>query len=230
MTQLCITVAGRTMDEVRRARDSAAGADLVEVRLDGVDRPDPAGALEGRHRPVIVTCRPRWEGGAFGGSEDERRRLLMDAAALGAEFVDVELRAEFASELLRMRRCRGVIASTHLFGSQETDVAERLRCLRTTGAEVVKLAIEVDSLSATLPLFDVAGRVDPGAAPQSHVLIAMGPRGMHTRVLAARLGNRWTYAGDGLAPGQLPPRRILEADEQPAASRKKPCHPRQRQA
>jgi len=56
--QLCVTVTGRTMEELRRARDAAAHADLVEVRLDGVDRPDPIGAIEGRRRPVIVTCRP----------------------------------------------------------------------------------------------------------------------------------------------------------------------------
>ena len=65
MSQICVTVTGRTMEEIRRRRDSAAGADLVEIRLDGVDRPDAAGAIEGRLRPVIVTCRPRWEGGAI---------------------------------------------------------------------------------------------------------------------------------------------------------------------
>jgi 3-dehydroquinate dehydratase/shikimate dehydrogenase len=42
------------------------------------------------------------------------------------------------------------------------------------------------------------------------VLIAMGPRGTHTRALAARLRNRWTYAGEGVAPGQLPADRLLE--------------------
>ena len=31
----------------------------------------------------------------------------------------------------------------------------------------------------------------------------MGQPGLPTRVLAARFGNRWTYAGDGVAPGQL---------------------------
>ena len=54
MAQLCVTVTGRTMAELRRARDSAAQlADLVEVRLDSVERPDAVGALDGRLRPVI---------------------------------------------------------------------------------------------------------------------------------------------------------------------------------
>jgi hypothetical protein len=47
---ICETVTGRTMDELRRARDASC-ADMVEVRLDGVERPDGRGAIEGRHRP-----------------------------------------------------------------------------------------------------------------------------------------------------------------------------------
>jgi 3-dehydroquinate dehydratase/shikimate dehydrogenase len=209
MTQLCVTVTGRTMEELRRARDAASGADIVEVRLDGVDRPDAAGALEGRLRPVIVTCRPRWEGGRFHGSEEERRRILVEAITAGAEFVDVEMGAEFAADLVRLRRGKGVISSVHLFGAQTVDVADRVRCLRSTGAEVIKFAMDVDSLTDTLPLFEFAARTDPADEGQDHLLVAMGPRGAHTRVMASRLKNRWTYAGEGIAPGQMPAARML---------------------
>jgi 3-dehydroquinate dehydratase/shikimate dehydrogenase len=198
------------MEEVRRARDAAAGADLVEVRLDGVADPDPAAALEGRLRPVIVTCRPRWEGGCFDGSEEERRRVLVGAMEAGAEYVDVELRAGFAGEILRLRRGRGVVVSMHQFGPRSGDLDGQMRALRSTGADVVKLAVEVDSLAETLPLYELGLRAGQEGGRQGHVLIAMGPRGTHTRVLAARLRNRWTYAGEGVAPGQLPADRLLE--------------------
>jgi 3-dehydroquinate dehydratase/shikimate dehydrogenase len=200
------------MDELRRARDGASAADIVEVRLDGVDRPDPVGAVEGRLRPVIVTCRPKWEGGAFEGAEEDRRGLLLAAQAAGAEFVDVELHAAWAAELVRMKRGRGVIVSLHRFGAEAPgEFDDTMRELRSTGAEVVKLAVEVDSLTGTLPLFELGLRAERDAAEgQGHVLIAMGPRGAHTRVLAARLRNRWTYAGKGIAPGQLPPAHLLE--------------------
>lgn len=211
MAQICVTVTGRTMAEVRRARDAAAGADLVEVRLDGVERPDPAAALEGRLGPMIVTCRPRWEGGAFDGSEEERRRLLLAAVDEGAEFVDVEHRASFAAEIVGLRQGRGVIVSSHQFEAGHVDVAGRLRALRATGAEIVKLAVAVDSLSATLPLFELGeAAAHDQTVGQGHVLIAMGPRGAHTRVLAARLRNRWTYAGEAIAPGQMPASQLLE--------------------
>ena len=63
--RLCVTVTGSDMADLRRRRDAVTGADLVELRLDTVSDPDAAGALAGRRLPVIVTCRPTWEGGAF---------------------------------------------------------------------------------------------------------------------------------------------------------------------
>ena len=86
-------------------------ADIVEVRLDTVDRPDAVGAVEGRRRPVVVTCRAAWEGGGFQGSEEERERLLTEAQAAGAEFIDVEARAEFVPAMMRRRRGRGIVLS-----------------------------------------------------------------------------------------------------------------------
>jgi 3-dehydroquinate dehydratase/shikimate dehydrogenase len=38
----------------------------------------------------------------------------------------------------------------------------------------------------------------------------MGDAGLPTRLLAAHLGSRWTYAGAGLAPGQIPAARMVE--------------------
>lgn len=208
---LCVTVAGRTMDELRRARDAAVNADLVEVRLDSVDRPDAAGALEGRHRPVIVTCRASWEGGGFKGSEEERARLLMEAVAAGAEFVDVEARAEFVPAIARARRGKGLVLSMHVFGPPPTDLADRARAMRSSGAEVIKIAIEAQRLTDMFPLMDLAADAQASCAENGsgHVLIAMGPPGIPSRVLAARLGNRWTYAGPAIAPGQMPAARLI---------------------
>jgi 3-dehydroquinate dehydratase/shikimate dehydrogenase len=210
---LCVTVTGRTTEELRRARDAAASADLVELRLDGVDRPDPVAALEGRRRPAIVTCRPTWEGGGFDGSEEERHRILEAAIHAGAEFVDVEARAQFVPAILRLRRGRGVVLSSHTFDGVPADLAGRLAAMRSTGAEVVKIAVAAARLSDALPLMDLAAHAEScgeaAAERRGHVLLAMGQPGVPSRVLAARLRNRWTYAGDGVAPGQIPAARLL---------------------
>ena len=207
--QICVVATGTTMEELRRNRDAAEGADLVEMRLDFADRPDAQAALEGRRRPVVLTCRPSWEGGRFDGPEEARQRILEDGIAGGAEFIDVESRASFAHDLIRARRGRGVVLSTHIYGPLPGDLESRWEGLKSSGAEVIKLSAEAHSLSDTLRVMRLAdasrSELDPG-----HVLIAMGDAGSASRVLASRLRNRWTYAGDAIAPGQFTAARLLK--------------------
>src|SRR3982751_2283256 len=92
---LCVTVMGETTADLRQKRDAVADADLIEMRLDTVRDPTPAAALAGRRRPVIITCRPTWEGGSFTGSEEEPTRILGPALALCAEDVDLACRPRF---------------------------------------------------------------------------------------------------------------------------------------
>ncbi|HEY5616913.1 MAG TPA: type I 3-dehydroquinate dehydratase [Vicinamibacterales bacterium] len=191
---LCETVTGATMAELVAARDATA-ADMVELRLDGVAEPDVAHALQNRRTPTIVTCRPRWEGGRFDGSEEERGRLLAEALARGAEYVDVEWRAGF-DDLIREHAPR-VVVSSHDFVGVPDDLCARARAMRATGAAVIKVAITASRLSDTLPLLDIAKGGDA-------VVIGMGDAGVPSRLLAARFGSRWTYGGHGVAPGQVP--------------------------
>ena len=206
--RVCAVVTGNTTDEIRRRRDAAGDADLVELRLDFVDRPDVPRILEGRQKPAIVTCRASWEGGRFAGTEEERRRILDSALACGAEYVDVEAAASFAADLVRSTGGRRVVISEHHFDRPPADVAGRVAALEARGAEVAKLAFRADCLEEMLPLFELS-KARP-AAGRGRVLIAMGRAGVASRVLAARLGSRWSYVGDEVAPGQLSPGRLLE--------------------
>ena len=202
--RLCATVTGETMSELRARRDAASEADLVELRLDHVADPDVDGALAGRRRPVVVTCRPQWEGGRFQGSEEERRRILERALELGAEYVDVEWRAGF-DDLIGARRGRNILLSAHDFDGMPDDLADRQGAMFQTGAEAVKLAVHAGSLRDTLALLDLPAP-EPGRA---RVLVAMGPAGAASRLLPDRFGSSWTYAGDGVAPGQIGLQRML---------------------
>src|SRR5437016_4535569 len=148
---LCVTVTGDTTAELRQKRDAVTDADLVELRLDSVSDPSAAGALAGRRCPVIVTCRPSWEGGRFAGAEEDRRRILADALALGAEYVDIEWRANF-DDLLSKTGGRRIVLSSHDFGGMPTDLPARTKVMRSTGAEVVKIAAATERLSDCVPL------------------------------------------------------------------------------
>jgi 3-dehydroquinate dehydratase/shikimate dehydrogenase len=206
-SQLCETVVGRTMTELIAARDGVRHADLVELRLDGVADADVEGALGGRRLPAVVTCRPVWEGGQFDGPEHDRCRMLARALALGAEHVDVEWRAlrgahAQAFEALLARDPRRVLLSAHDFAGVPADLVDQVRDMRSAGAGSIKVAVMAARLSDTLCLRDIAR---DGTA----VVVGMGEAGVPSRLLATRYGSTWTYAGNGVAPGQLPAERMV---------------------
>lgn len=216
---LCETVTGATMAQLLAARDAAAdveagvgidvGIDMVELRLDGVKDLDVAGALHGRRTPVIATCRPRWEGGRFEGSEEARRRVLEQALEAGAEYVDVEWKALRQAQggarfddLVQSNRSR-IVLSLHDFTGVPADLCTRAGAMRARGAAVIKVAVTAARLSDTLPLRELAKQGDA-------VVIGMGDAGVPTRLLATRFGSRWTYGGNGVAPGQIPAARMVD--------------------
>jgi len=200
------TVSAATTAELRQRRDAVASADVVELRLDSVGDPDVAGALAGRRRPVIVTCRPAWEGGTFAGSEEERKKLLTEAFVLGAEYVDVEWRAHF-DDLVARAAGRRIVLSAHDFDMVPIDLVSRLHAMRSTGAEIVKLAMKMHSLTDCVPLLELgAERAREGGL----VIIGMGEHGIATRVLASRFGSAWMYAGSEPGIGQVSAATLLD--------------------
>ena len=204
--RLCVTVTASSTAELRRRRDAVRDADLVELRLDGLADPDVAGALEGRRLPAIVTCRPEWEGGRFAGSEDERRRILGEALARGAEFVDIEWRADF-DDLIARTEGRRIVLSSHDFESLPADLSDRARAMRATGAEVIKIAVTARRLTDCITLAELGQEMGRDGAA---VLIAMGTKGLITRVLPRRFCSEWSYAGSLNTVGQLSPETVLD--------------------
>ncbi len=223
---ICQTVAGETSAELVARRDAATSADMVELRLDGVKDPDVRRLLAHRRLPVIVTCRPRWEGGRFSGSEEDRRVLLEQAVEAGAEYVDIEWRAGW-TDLVRRRQGHGIVLSLHDFDGVPADLAAQYAAMRDTGAQVVKIAVtarrlrDVFALDAVLrspavrePEGPQSGCPSPPPGGRSTgrsdlVFIAMGHAGSVTRVLPERFGSCWTYVGSE-APGQMPSERLLK--------------------
>jgi 3-dehydroquinate dehydratase/shikimate dehydrogenase len=200
-TEIVETVAATTMAELRTRRDQAIG-DLVELRLDWVGDLDVGGALSGRHRPVIATCRASWEGGRFEGSEEERLRILEQAARLGAEFVDVEWRAD--RRRFAVPAGTAVVLSHHDFAGIPADLEDRLTAMRAEDTAVVKIAVTPGRLS------DVLRLRQPAAPGPRYVAIAMGSQGLVTRLCPWAFGSCWTYGG-AAAPGQVPVRDLVQS-------------------
>lgn len=200
-------IAAASPDAMRQQRD-ASRADLVELRLDLMDRPDPDAALAGRSRPVIATCRAAWEGGRFQGSEADRLAILTRALDLGADYIDLEWKAAAALEQWPADVRARVVLSHHDFEGVPADLRDRVRDMRRHGTAVVKIAVTARTLRDALPVIAVgrAGR----DADQRTVVIAMGMPGVATRVLPEHVGSCWTYGGNGVAPGQVSVDRLRD--------------------
>jgi 3-dehydroquinate dehydratase/shikimate dehydrogenase len=199
MVNIVETVTGHTMAELCAARDAVRDADLIELRLDGVADLDVGRALDGRPRPVIVTCRPCWEGGRFDGSETDRLAILSAAVHAGAECVDVEWRAAWTT----VPRTAGtsILLSHHDFDGVPADLAARVRAMRAAHDGLIKVSVTANRLRDCLALRDAVRADRP--VDQKCIAIAMGTPGQITRVWPSGFGSPWTYGGSA-APGQLP--------------------------
>lgn len=200
-TLVCETVTAEALGALVARRDAVTHADLVELRLDGVADLDVEGALYGRTRPVVVTCRPAWEGGRFTGGEEERVALLNRAVAAGAEYVDVEWRADRGR--LQRREGTAIVLSHHVLDGTPRDLPDRVRAMRAESPDVLKVVVTPASLGDCLTLRDATRGED------RHVAIGLGAVGLISRVHPALFGSCWTYAGS-TAPGQLPARTLTE--------------------
>lgn len=194
VTEIIHTVTGRTTAELRAARDAAVGT-MVELRVDGVPDLDVAAVLQGRRVPVIVTCRAAWEGGHFDGSEEERLRILSAAAREGADYIDVEWRAD--RRLLTLPAGTQVVLSNHDFSGVPRDLEARVAAMRSERPAIVKVAVMASRLRDCLTLR--AAMTGGG----SQIAVAMGPFGYLSRLCPWLFGSRWTFGGTA-APGQIP--------------------------
>ncbi len=185
--------------EVLRSYAGLVGS--AEVRVDQMQSCDLPLLIAESPLPLVITCRPVREGGAFRGPEEERLALLRRAMELGCAYVDVEW--DSVAELGRPRgSATRLIVSRHWFDRTPPDLpalAEELRPL----ADVVKLVGTVRAPADLLPVLELLG-----GARGPVIAIGMGAQGALTRVAAPCFpAALLTYgAAQGIAataPGQL---------------------------
>ncbi|HTF56147.1 MAG TPA: shikimate dehydrogenase [Planctomycetota bacterium] len=196
---IAATIRGPSIAEAAAQVEAArrAGADLAEIRLDLLERPDIGPFLEKKSLPVIATLRPAWEGGGWKGNEDDRIAILREAAQGGADWVDVEFRAYKDFDRGRAR----LVLSYHDPEKTPPDLGAVSRKMAGLEPDLLKVAVmargTADVLAAVRAQRDLSR---PGA------VIPMGDWGEPARILYARLGGWITYAaaeaGRETAPGQ----------------------------
>jgi 3-dehydroquinate dehydratase/shikimate dehydrogenase len=209
MAKVCLALSGqslaRNLETLERYREHV---DLVELRADFLAAGELASlgrfpALAGL--PAILTLRRSRDRGGFSGSEAERLRLLR---AAGGRFAFVDLEEDLgASELEAKLRAHGtrIIRSLYDFEKVPEQLAGRVRRLARRADEIPKAALWPRGCADLLRLLRCARELED---LREKVLIGMGPVGLPTRVLAARLGSEICFTaapGAESAPGQLDP-------------------------
>jgi 3-dehydroquinate dehydratase type I len=184
-----------------------AQADCVELRLDLFDEPFDLPALlhECGDLTVVATLRPPAQGGKSPLPAEERLQVLLEAARLGAQYVDLEYDACSPAALAALRSNGArVVVSRHDFNGMPADLAERWwPDLAAQGGDVVKVVGTARDVRDCLQVARAFRRAD-----RPTIAIAMGEAGLMTRVLALREQHcLLTYAALGqstsTAPGQL---------------------------
>jgi 3-dehydroquinate dehydratase I len=199
-------------------KDGFSPAKLAEIRQRGIRvaelRIDQFGSLDWahidreiqkfRHFARIATIRHRKEGGLWEKKEQARLALFYSVLPL-VDGVDLELSSGIVKEVVREagRLKKKIILSYHNF--YKTPDFKVLNSLvlraKAAGADIVKIA--------AMPLKDrdieTLAQLTLTHKSQNIVTIAMGRKGMLTRLLFPSLGSLMTYsfAGKSMAPGQM---------------------------
>lgn len=216
MTYLAVAIQVTDLDSAISACHTAkaAGAEMVELRLDYLEAPEPVVVEEIVKTAVqfpfslIATCRPRWEGGFFKGSEEERQRLLLSALRAGAEYVDIEISCMDQGESVGKAVLEGasgrVILSSHDFEGKPADLSQRVEAMQQYNPAVRKIVYQANEITDCFDMLDLLHREEEAG---KLIGLAMGEAGLMTRVLAKKLGAFLTFAsvteGEGTAPGQI---------------------------
>jgi 3-dehydroquinate dehydratase-1/3-dehydroquinate dehydratase/shikimate dehydrogenase len=210
---ICVSVACENVSRALAvAKQSESHADVIEIRLDSLSRPEIEPFVKNLAKPLLFTNRPEWEGGSFKGPEAERIGLLLQAVQHDCALVDLELktapelRAELLDVLLKHPQT-GLITSWHDFsGTPANDeLGEILQQQMESGAHIGKIVTTANDYKDVLRILNLQA----DAAESNFPLIAfcMGAIGKISRLATTNLGGYMTYAapdgGDETAPGQM---------------------------
>ncbi|HDY67371.1 MAG TPA: shikimate dehydrogenase, partial [Candidatus Scalindua sp.] len=155
--------------------------------------------LKSKTKPIIVTNRPKREGGNFEGSEKDRLCLLQKAIELGADYVDVEL--DSVRHITR-RDSSKIIISYHNFKETPHNINKIYEDISQCKPDIVKVVTYANDITDNVRIFELLK-----IANVPTISFCMGEYGHISRILTRKFGGLLTFAslkkGKESAPGQL---------------------------
>ncbi|GLJ31422.1 hypothetical protein SUGI_0630490 [Cryptomeria japonica] len=207
---VCCPLVANSVEEtvIQMQQAKADGADIIELRLDHLHNFNPNTQLQiilnQRPLPIIVTYRPKWEGGEYEGEEATRLDTLRLALELGADYVDVELQVAptFIKSISEKKsRNSKIIVSSHNYQSTPSlkELGQLVTRIQDTGADIVKIATTATNITDVNQIF----QVQKGLHAQSEmtvpiIALAMSSRGLISRILCPKFGGYLTFGSIGI--------------------------------
>jgi 3-dehydroquinate dehydratase/shikimate dehydrogenase len=193
----------------------SAGLPPLPPAVDGLEvRADLAGEIgaawlrcrfAGR---LLYTLRSAREGGAFAGSDGERRRRLAAAAADGYDLVDLEAARDLTPALLAAVPAERRVVSSHGGAAALPALRRRLDRALAVPARLYRLSTAAAAPADALPVLALLA----GLGRRDVVAFATGEAAFWSRLVAPRLGAPFVFAAAGPSGGDLVPASRLVRD------------------
>ena len=194
--RICVTLSEKTADALRSALVRAeAVADVIEARMDAVEPSEVGAALNvlKASKPVIVTYRPRSQGGFAPDDPMERIKFWLSFIASDASdetrtWVDNEFDIRPAMQWMEAMT---VIASIHDNQGVLVDLDPVYEAMASSPG-VIKIAVAVRDAADAIPLFKLLERARSDG--RDLIPIALGEAGRWLRILGPAHGAFLTFS------------------------------------
>lgn len=223
MPKICAPIVGRNKEEILLQAEELKRAepDLAEWRADWFEKVmekeqlrEILGLLRGElgEMPLLVTFRTGQEGGEREISPEDYEEFLLEVLASGqVDLIDVELfmGEELLSRIVERAHKKGVkvVASNHDFEKTPNtgEIVDRLCRMQKTGADLLKLAAMPRDPGNVLTLLAATWQMKECYANQPVITMAMGGKGIISRMAGEVFGSALTFGsvGKASAPGQV---------------------------
>lgn len=201
-TKICLSIGEAYLKEISEIIEKTKDkVDLYEIRIDYLK--NPKDILDFRFPcKTIYTFRPKNQGGLYEGSEEDRINLLLEIAKTYPSCL-IDLEYHLKNEIFyHFNKYCETICSLHKF--YQPVIKAELEELLSKPAEFYKIAIQPGQ---TKQIFDLLSILKEKKKNKKIIFLAMGNKGVWTRILSLYLNNLWSYiaysSGKETAEGQI---------------------------
>jgi 3-dehydroquinate dehydratase/shikimate dehydrogenase len=213
--KICVSVCAETADEfIKNIKRAAEFADVIELRFDCLESKQihKTFALLSSNRPLLLTYRPKEQGGKTDADHAERLAfwnafVLNGSLDLRKFWIDCEFDLKSQISNLSFRK----IISFHDFSNVPQNLNQIYEDM-SVDLDVIKIAVQAGDAADSIAVWKL---LEKAKSENKRIIpIAMGASGVWTRILGLAHGAFMTYAaldsGKETADGQITAKDLIE--------------------